>query len=247
VTEEVRQDVSASLARQVVPDGTHPTLDYLQVLEPHADRPLPFGLYLGCWISLLTHEGGERWRRSFLSLATMCSDKVLGAEELAGNARSEGFADLVDELRKCQVVVANPQHRYQLPCPFGHPPVCGQRPQKGGTSHRCQQPSPARTARECAVPSPDRVAIGGTISFQALEDTDAPHGTLSGQHELSAHSQRHLSKLILESLLDGTTHDPGSKDKKVVLPLIRTHTSIISGSGPAVSRSALVLPLALPA
>jgi hypothetical protein len=33
VTEEVRQDVSAPLARQVVPDGTHPTLDYFQVLQ----------------------------------------------------------------------------------------------------------------------------------------------------------------------------------------------------------------------
>jgi hypothetical protein len=31
----------------------------------------------------------------------MCSDKVLGAGagELAGNARSDGFGDLVDELR----------------------------------------------------------------------------------------------------------------------------------------------------
>jgi hypothetical protein len=42
-------------------------------------------------------------------------NKVLGAEELAGKARSKGFADLVDELRKCQALVANPQHRYQFP------------------------------------------------------------------------------------------------------------------------------------
>jgi hypothetical protein len=61
---------------------------------------------------------------------------------------------------------------------------------------------------------------------------DFPRGTISGQHELSAHSQRHLSKVLLKSLLDAITHDPGSKDERVVLPMIRIHTSIISGSGP---------------
>ncbi len=71
-----------------------------------------------------------------------------------------------------------------------------------------------------------------TISFQDLEDSDFPRGTISSQHELSAHSQRHLSKDLLKSLLDAITHDPGSKEERVVLPLIRTHTSIISGSGP---------------
>jgi hypothetical protein len=32
VTEEARLNVSAPLARRVVPDGTHPTLDYFHVL-----------------------------------------------------------------------------------------------------------------------------------------------------------------------------------------------------------------------
>jgi hypothetical protein len=32
--------------------------------------------YLGCWTSLLTHEGAERWKRSFPELATMCTDPV---------------------------------------------------------------------------------------------------------------------------------------------------------------------------
>jgi hypothetical protein len=37
---------------------------------------------------------------------------------------------------------------------------------------------------------------------------------------------------LLKSLLDAITHNPGSKDERVVLPMIRTLTSINSGSGP---------------
>ena len=192
--------------------------------------------YLGCWVSLLTHEGGERWRRSFPSLAIMCSDKVLGSEApQAGAIRSEGFRDLVDQLRKCQEYVARPKHRYPFRCPFGHPPVCGKRPQ-----HQ-RDAEPHAAANDQAQPPPresvqSRLLLAwhseDTISFQDLEDLDFPRGTISGQHELSAHSQRHLSKVLLKSLLDAITHDPGSKDERVVLPMIRTHTSIISGSGP---------------
>ncbi len=60
------------------------------------------------------------------------------------------------------------------------------------------------------------------ISFQDLANTDGPRGTKAGQHELSTHSQRHISKLILKSLLDNTSNRP----EPAVLPLVRTHASI---------------------
>ena len=81
-----------------------------------------------------------------------------------------------------------------------------------------------------------------TISFQDLEDADFPRGTISGQHELSAHSQRHLSKVVLKSLLDAITHNPGSKPEAVVVPLLRTHASIISGSGPDAAVTFMAIP-----
>ncbi len=50
------------------------------------------------------------------------------------------------------------------------------------------------------------------ISCKDMENTDGPRGTKAGQHELSTHSQRHISKLILKSLLDNTsTREPGTK------------------------------------
>ena len=64
------------------------------------------------------------------------------------------------------------------------------------------------------------------------------HGRLARQKDrtaqalLSTHSQRHILKLILKSLLDRTSHLPGAMDEKVVLPLVRTHASIIAGSAP---------------
>jgi hypothetical protein len=70
------------------------------------------------------------------------------------------------------------------------------------------------------------------ISFQGLEGTDGPRGTKAGQHQLSAHSQQHTSKLILKSLLDHTSIRPETMDGRVVLPLVRTHASIIAGSAP---------------
>ena len=39
---------------------------------------LRYTAYLGCWTLLLTHEGAERWKRSFPGLAYMCTDLVLG-------------------------------------------------------------------------------------------------------------------------------------------------------------------------
>ncbi len=74
------------------------------------------------------------------------------------------------------------------------------------------------------------------ISFKDLESTDGPRGTKAGQHELSTHSQWHISKLILKSLLDNTSNLPGTRDEKVVLPLVRTHASIIAGSAPNAAR-----------
>ena len=82
----------------------------------------------------------------------------------------------------------------------------------------------------------------GTVSFGDLENTDYPQGTKSGQHELSAHSQRHLSKVLLKSLLDAITHDPGSRPEAVVVPLLRTHASIISGSGPDAATTLMAIP-----
>ena len=61
---------------------------------------------------------------------------------------------------------------------------------------------------------------------------DGPRGTKAGQHALSAHSQRHTSSLIRKSLLDRTSNNPQAADAKVVLPLVRTHASIIAGSAP---------------
>ena len=61
-------------------------------------------------------------------------------------------------------------------------------------------------------------------------------------HELSAHSQRHLSKVLLKSLLDAITHDPGSRPEAVVVPLLRTHASIISGSGPDAATTLMAIP-----
>ena len=213
------------------------------LVDPHM---LCHTAYLGCWISLLTHEGGERWRRSFPSLTTMCSDKVLGAETLAaGTVRSEGFGDLVDQLRRCQAYVANPQFRYNLPCPLGQPPVCGKRPQH-------QRDAEPITAANAQAQPPPRESVQSrlllawqsedTVSFGDLEDTDYPQGTKSGQHELSAHSQRHLSKVLLKSLLDAITHDPGSEPEAVVVPLLRIHASIISGSGPDAAVTFMAIP-----
>jgi hypothetical protein len=51
------------------------------------------------------------------------------------------------------------------------------------------------------------------ISFKDLESTDCPRGTNAGQHELSTHSQRHISKLILKSLLDHTSNLPGTSNE----------------------------------
>jgi hypothetical protein len=90
-------------------------------------------------------------------------------------------------------------------------------------------PYPANTSFQALEDSTCHVApYPANTSFQALEDSDLPRGTISGQHELSAHSQRHLSKVLLKSRLNAITHEPGSKEETVVLPLARTHTSITS-------------------
>ena len=83
------------------------------------------------------------------------------------------------------------------------------------------------------------------ISFQELGDTDGPRGTKAGQHQFSAHSQQHTSKLILKSLLDNASARTGATDGHAVMALVRTHASIIAGRGltltgiPSDSRSTL--------
>jgi hypothetical protein len=81
------------------------------------------------------------------------------------------------------------------------------------------------------------------ISFEELGSTDGSRGMKTGQHKLSAHSQRHISKLILKSLLDRTSHLPGAMDEKVVLPLVRTRASIIAGSAPFAAMTFTGIPL----
>jgi hypothetical protein len=80
------------------------------------------------------------------------------------------------------------------------------------------------------------------ISFKDLESTDGPRGTKAGLHELSTHSQRHISKLILKSLLDHTSNLPEAMDENVVLPLVRTHALIIAGSAPNAAMTFMGIP-----
>jgi hypothetical protein len=58
------------------------------------------------------------------------------------------------------------------------------------------------------------------------------------KHELLTHSQRHISKLILKSLLDNTSDRPES----AVLPLVRTHASIVAGSAPNAAMTFMCIP-----
>jgi hypothetical protein len=205
--------------------------------DPHMLR---YTACLGCWTLLLTHEGGaERWKRSFPGLANMCTDLVLGDGQ-GGRARGDPTAfgeldktgDLLAELRTCQHYVANPSCRQELPCPHGAPPVVGasahaahgSEPRAGGNDNQGHIPLSTSTVSRLIA------AWRGEspISFQDLENTDGPRGTKAGQHELSTHSQRQISKLILKSLLDNTSNCP----EPAVLPLVRTHASIVAGSAP---------------
>jgi hypothetical protein len=91
--------------------------------DPHMLRHTA---YVGCWTSLLTHEGAERWKRSFPGLANMCTDPVLGDGQgghVAGVPTAFGdlgtTGDLLAELRTCEGFVASPSCRRELPCPHG--------------------------------------------------------------------------------------------------------------------------------
>jgi hypothetical protein len=77
-----------------------------------------------------------------------------------------------------------------------------------------------------------------SISFQDLDNTDGPRGTKAGQHELSTHAQRHISKLILKSLLDNTSN----RLEPAVLALVRTHASIVAGSAPNAAMTFVCIP-----
>ncbi len=76
------------------------------------------------------------------------------------------------------------------------------------------------------------------ISFKDLDNTDGPRGTKAGQHELSTRSQRHISKLVLKSLLDNTSNHP----EPAALPLVRTHASIVAGSAPNAAMTLMGIP-----
>ncbi len=205
--------------------------------------------YLGCWTSLLTYKGAERWKRSFPGLANMCTDLVLGDGQ-GGRARGDPTAfgdldktgDLLAELRTCQHLVASPSCRQELPCPHGIFRVVGaqahaahgREPRAGGNDNQGHIPPSTSTVSKLIA------AWRGEslISFQDLENTDGPRGTKAGQHELSTHSQRHISKLILKSLLDNTSNRP----EPAVLPLVRTHASIVAGSAPNAAMTFMSIP-----
>jgi hypothetical protein len=187
---------------------------------------------------------------SFPGLAKMCTDLVLGGGQGGGHARGAPTAfgdldktgDLLAELRTCQHLVASPSCRQEPPCPHGIFRVVGaqahaahgREPRTGGNDNQGHIPPSTSTVSKLIA------AWRGEspISFQDLESTDGPRGTKAGQHELSTHSQRHISKLILKSLLNNTSILP----EPAVLPLIRTHASIVAGSAPNAAMTFMGIP-----
>jgi hypothetical protein len=153
----------------------------------------------------------------------MCTDPVLGdGQGQGGHVASVPTAfgdlgttgDLLAELRTCEGFVASPSCRRELPCPHGAPPVIGaqahaahgREPRAGGNDNEDHNPpSTSMVSKLIASWHTDSL-----ISFQDLGGTDGPRGTKAGQHQLSAHSQQHTSKLILKSLLDHTSNRPGT-------------------------------------
>ncbi len=152
--------------------------------DPHMLRHTA---YLGCWTSLLTYEGAERWKRSFPGLANMCTDLVLGDGQ-GGRARGDPTAfgdldktgDLLAELRTCQHLVASPSCRQELPCPHGIFRVVGaqahaahgREPRAGGNDNQGQIPPSTSTVSKLIA------AWRGEspISFQDLENTRTARG-----------------------------------------------------------------------
>ncbi len=118
-----------------------------------------------------------------------------GAPTAFGDLDKTG--DLLAELRACQHFVASPSCRQELPCPFGAPPVLGAQahaahekdPRAGGNDNQGHNsPSTSTVSKLIAA-----WRVESPISFKDLENTDGPRGK-AGQHELSTHSQRHISK-----------------------------------------------------
>ena len=201
--------------------------------DPHMLRHTA---YLGCWTSLLTLEGAERWKRSFPALANICSDPILGPSAPTPTDGSDDHHSLPAELQTCVSFVVNPTCRRDLPCPLGPPPVAGDQAHaaQGRAPHAGNNNNDGHNPPDTSMVS-KLIAARRTespISFKDLESVDGPRGTKAGQHALSAHSQRHTSSLIRKSLLDRTSNNPQAADAKVVLPLVRTHASIIAGSAP---------------
>ena len=138
--------------------------------------------------------------------------------------------------------MASPSCRQELPCPHGIFRVVGAQaraahgsePRAGGNDTQGHTPPSTSTVSKLIA------AWRGEppISFQDLENTDGPRGTKAGQHELSTHSQRHISKLIRKSLLDNSSNRPEPQ----VLPLVRTHASIVAGSAPNAAMTLMGIP-----
>ena len=211
--------------------------------DPHMLRRTA---YLGCWTSLLTYEGAERWKRSFPDMANFCTDLVLGDGALQGDPEAFGeldkTGDLLTEFRVCQRYVASPSCRQELPCPHGAPPVVGTQaraargsePRAGGNDTQGHTPPSTSTVSKLITAWRSE----SLISFQDLENTDGPRGTKAGQNELSKHAQQHTSKLIRKALLDNSSNRPESE----VLSLIRTHASIVAGSAPNAAMTFVGIP-----
>jgi hypothetical protein len=204
---------------------------------------------LGCWTSLLTHEGAERWKRSFPALANICSDPILGPSAPTptdGSAEPHPLPAELPDLRQLRGEVNVPSGAPLLArAPAGSRGPSPRRARKGPARRQQQQRRPQPALKAWSASSSPRGASNPTpISFKDLESVDGPRGTKAGQHALSAHSQRHTSSLIRKSLLDRTSNNPQAVDAKVVLPLVRTHASIIAGSAPNAAMTLTGIPSA---
>ena len=146
----------------------------------------------------------------------MCTDPVLkgggqGGYELGAHTASGDLRDPDESF------VASPACRRELPCPHGPTPVDGaqalaangREPRAGEENEAHKPPSTSIVSKIIAARRTE-----SPISFKSLESTAGPRGTKAEQHKLSAHSQRHTSKLVLKSLLDRTCNHPGAMDVK---------------------------------
>jgi hypothetical protein len=153
-------------------------------------------VYLGCWTSLLTHEGAERWKRSFPGPANMCTDPVLGDGQgghVAGVPTAFGdlgtTGDLLAELR-----MASPSCRRELPCPHGAPPVIGaqthaahgREPREGGNDNEGHNPpSTSMVSKLIAAWHTDSPITSRTWGVRTARGEPRP-GSTSSRHTHSS-------------------------------------------------------------